>query len=128
MEAARMAAVREKRANSQVLTPDLHALILAFDACRRAHDFPPHTPETFLHNLQMRALHPQAAHQNEAPKEHTEQDLHRHHFLASASNAITHCLQHLVSKGTTSSTGGSLLPLEPPCRHWASLPPQRLTS
>ena len=68
--------MENKRSLSPVLMPDLQAMLLASDAEGRALGFTPHTLETFLYDLQMHAQHPQAAHQNVAPQNPREQDLH----------------------------------------------------
>jgi hypothetical protein len=52
-EAARKADIDNGHDKSPVVMPDLHAMLLASDASRRANGLPPHTLETFLRDLHM---------------------------------------------------------------------------
>jgi len=74
-EAARTTAVTERRAKSPVLSPDLRAMLLASNAARKVYGLPPHTLETFLHDMHRHALYPKTTYQNEAPQDAKEQDL-----------------------------------------------------
>jgi hypothetical protein len=78
-EVARTTTVEEKRAKSPIFSPDLSAMLVAADAVRRVKGLLAHTVESFLHHLHMQISHPQATHQNAAPQEPMEQDLHRNH-------------------------------------------------
>ena len=66
-EAARKAAVEERRANSPIFFPDLHAMLLTTDAVGRGQGLEAHTMESFLLHMQTRFSHPHATHQNVAP-------------------------------------------------------------
>jgi len=57
-------------------TPDLHAMLVGADAKRRAHGLPAHTMKSFLRHLHLQVNNPQAAHQNAAPQDPMEHDLH----------------------------------------------------
>jgi hypothetical protein len=78
-EAARKAAVQDKRAKAPIFSPDLHAMLLVADADKRALGLPAHTMESFLLHMQTQVNHPKATHQNSAPQDPMEQELHRNH-------------------------------------------------
>ena len=75
-ESERSAAVGERRAKSTIFSADLHAMIATADADRRNRGLPPHTMETYLRHLHEQVNKPQAAHQNAAPQDPMEKDLH----------------------------------------------------
>ena len=76
-EAARSAALAEKRAKSPIFSHDLQTLVASADADKRDRGLPAHTMESFLLHLHEQVQNPQAAHQNTAPQDTMEQDLHR---------------------------------------------------
>ena len=90
-EAARLAAVGERRAKSPILNADLHAMLVAADADRATVGLPAHTMESFLLYLHKQVTIPQAAHQNEAPQDPTEDDLRSAPDRSQGAPAEGHC-------------------------------------
>ncbi len=74
-EAARSNAVEDRRAKSPILGPDLYAMLGVADATKATVGLPVHTMESFLLYLHTQVTIPQAAHQNKAPQDPTEDDL-----------------------------------------------------
>jgi hypothetical protein len=77
-ETARAAAVEQKREQSPILTPDLQGILHVADADRTPRGLSAHTLSSFLIHLQEQGHLSQAAHQNAAPQDQMEQDLHSH--------------------------------------------------
>ena len=91
-EAARAAAVVERRAHTPILAPNLKALLRFANQDRRtSKGLPQHTLESFLSYLQKQVNQPQAAHQNEAPQDPMEQDLPSHHGRSQVAPSLGHC-------------------------------------
>ncbi len=90
-EAARSSAVEDKRAKSPILGPDLYAMLGAADAARATVGLPAHTMESFLLYLHNQVKTPQAAHQNAAPQDPTEDDLRSAPSRSQGAPAEGHC-------------------------------------
>ena len=90
-EAARSSMVEEKRAKSPILGPDLYAMLGTADAAKGTLGLPPHLMESFLLYLHKQVLNPQAAHQNEAPHDPTEDDLRSAPDRSQGAPAEGHC-------------------------------------
>jgi hypothetical protein len=90
-EAARLATLAEKRAKSLIFSPNLQTLLATADADRRDRGLPVHTIESFLLYLQEQVQNLQAAHQNSAPQDPMEQDLHRIPGRSQGAPAEGHC-------------------------------------
>jgi hypothetical protein len=90
-EAARSSVVEEKRAKSPILGPDLLAILGAADPAKGTLALPPHLMESFLLYLHKQVLNPQAAHQNEAPQDPTEDDLRSAPVRSQGAPAEGHC-------------------------------------
>ncbi len=90
-EAARSCAVEDRRSRSPILGPDLYAMLGAADAARATAGLPAHTMESFLLYLHQQVQIPQAAHQNEAPHDPTEEDLRSAHGRSQGAPTEGHC-------------------------------------
>jgi len=95
-EAARSSAVEDRRAKSpilgpRILGPDLYAMLGAADAARATVGLPAHTMESFLLYLHNQVTTPQAAHQNAAPQDPTEDDLRSAPSRSQGAPAEGHC-------------------------------------
>jgi hypothetical protein len=90
-ESSRAAAVEQKREQSPILTPDLHAILNVADADRTTKGLSAHTLSSFLTLLQEQGHFTQAAHQNEAPQDHMEQDLHSNPGRSQGAPSSGHC-------------------------------------
>ena len=90
-ETARAAAVEQRREQSPILTPDLHAILNVADEDRKTRGLSAHTLSSFLTHMQQQGHLTQAAHQNEAPQDHMEQDLHSHPGRSQGAPASGHC-------------------------------------
>ena len=90
-EAARSSAVEDKRSKSPILGPDLYAMLGAADAARATVGLPAHTMESFLLYLHSQVPFPQAAHQNAAPQDPTEDDLRSAPSRSQGAPAEGHC-------------------------------------
>ncbi len=83
--------VEVKRAKSPILGPDLYATLGAADAAKGTVGLPAHLMESFLLYLHKQVLNPQAAHQNEAPHDPTEDDLRSAPGRSQGAPAEGHC-------------------------------------
>jgi len=90
-EAGRAAPVEQTKEKSPILTPDLHAILSLAEEDRIKRDLPAHTLRSFLINMQEQRHLPKAAHQNAAPQDHMEQDLHSHHGRSQGAPSSGHC-------------------------------------
>ena len=90
-DTARSSAVEDRRARSPILGPDLYAMLGAADAARATVGLPAHTMESFLLYLQNQVKTPQAAHQNAAPQDPTEDDLRSAPSRSQGAPAEGHC-------------------------------------
>ena len=90
-ETARAAAVEQRREQSPNLTPDLHAILNIADVDRTTRGLLAHTLSSFFIHLQEHGHITQAAHQNEAPHDHIEQDLHSHPGRSQGAPSSGHC-------------------------------------
>jgi len=71
--------VKQNKEKSPILTPNLHGSLSLADEDRIKRDLSFHTLRSFLIHRQEQGHLPKAAHQNVAPQDHMEQDLHSHH-------------------------------------------------
>ncbi len=90
-EATRSSAVEERRSKSPILGPDLYAMLGDADAARATVGLPAHTMESFLLYLHKQVTIPQAAHQNAAPQDPTEDDLRSAPDRSQGAPAEGHC-------------------------------------
>jgi len=90
-ESARATVVVERRAQTPILTPNLQTLMQFGNQDWTLKGLPQHTLESFLSPLQEHAILSKAAHQNEAPHDPMEQDLHYHPGRSHGAPSSGHC-------------------------------------
>jgi hypothetical protein len=90
-ETALAAEVEQKRERSHILTPDMQAILSIADADRTKRGLSAYTLNYSLVSLQEQGHITQAAHQNEAPQDHMEQDLHPHLGRSQGAPSSVHC-------------------------------------
>ena len=90
-ETTRAAVVEQKREKSSIFNPDMHAILSIADASRTKRGLSAHTLTNFLIHMQEQGHFTQAAHQNETPQNHMEQDLHPHHGRSQGAPLPGHC-------------------------------------
>ena len=90
-ETARAAAVEQKRERSPIFTPDMQAIFSIADVDRTMRGLSAHTLNSFLIHLQEQGHITHVAHQNEAPQDHMEHDLHPYPGRSQGGPSSGHC-------------------------------------